>query len=261
MMMTPINGGKRLDMITKGTNFRQKSRAAGFTMIEIAICIAVVSFALVAIIGILPTGMTVQRDNREDTVLNQEGAYWLEAIKGGSRGLDDLTNYVEAITISNRLATIEIQNTPTTPFTGEMIIGLLSTPKTEIIGGQFVTNRVTARVKAMTGAAGEKGSITNENSFRYELQSEVIPYLPPFVSTNDIIPSLRHQNLAYNLHDVRLVLRWPLFERGDTWVAGSSRKYFRTSVAGGLTTHSNIVPGALAYFLRQNSFTNATPVL
>src|SRR5437868_7481710 len=72
----------------------------GFTMVEIALSIAVVAFALVAILGVLPTGMTVQKDNRDDNVINQEGRYWLEAIRSGARGIEDLTNYVESITIT-----------------------------------------------------------------------------------------------------------------------------------------------------------------
>src|ERR1043165_8783799 len=84
------------DFLSKGN---RADRA--FTMIEIALSLAVVGFALVAIIGVLPTGMTVQKDNREDTVINQEGRYWMQLIKGGALGLEDLTNYVESITISN----------------------------------------------------------------------------------------------------------------------------------------------------------------
>ncbi len=34
-------------------------RAAGFTMIEIAMSLAIIGFALVAIIGILPMGLSV----------------------------------------------------------------------------------------------------------------------------------------------------------------------------------------------------------
>src|SRR5437016_7186299 len=75
---------------------------AAFTMVEIALCLGVIAFALVAIIGVLPTGLRVQRDNREDTIINQEGLLWVEAIRSGSRGLDYLTNYVDTITISNR---------------------------------------------------------------------------------------------------------------------------------------------------------------
>src|SRR3989440_390853 len=77
-------------------------KEAAFTMVEIALCLGVIAFALVAIIGVLPTGIRVQRDNREDTVINQEGLLWVEAIRSGSRGLDYLTNYVDTITISNR---------------------------------------------------------------------------------------------------------------------------------------------------------------
>src|SRR6266511_3471916 len=71
----------------------------GFTMIEIAIALAVIAFALVAIIGVLPIGLNVQRDNRAETIINQDATYWLEAIRGGAQGLDDMVNYVESITI------------------------------------------------------------------------------------------------------------------------------------------------------------------
>src|ERR1035441_7541279 len=71
---------------------------AAFTMVEIAICLAIIGFALVAIIGVLPIGMNTQRDNREETLINQDATVFMEAIRNGSRGLDDLTNYVYAIT-------------------------------------------------------------------------------------------------------------------------------------------------------------------
>jgi type II secretory pathway pseudopilin PulG len=56
----------------------------GFTMIEIAIAIGVIGFALVAIIGILPAGMEVQKDNREDTLISQDAPYFLDAIRNGA---------------------------------------------------------------------------------------------------------------------------------------------------------------------------------
>jgi len=37
---------------------------SAFTMIEIALCIAVVAIAMVAIIGVLPAGLNVQKQNR-----------------------------------------------------------------------------------------------------------------------------------------------------------------------------------------------------
>src|SRR5438093_12376277 len=88
----------------------KKGAVAAFTMVEIAISLGVIAIALVAILGVLPTGVRVQRDNREDTILNQEGVFWVEAIRSGSKGLDDLTNYVDTITISNRLGSTNFYN-------------------------------------------------------------------------------------------------------------------------------------------------------
>ena len=42
----------------------QFRRVAAFTMVEIAICLAIIGFALVAIVGVLPSGMRVQKDNQ-----------------------------------------------------------------------------------------------------------------------------------------------------------------------------------------------------
>src|SRR5258707_4729962 len=67
---------------------------AAFTMVEVAISIAIVAFAMVAILGILPTGHQVQRENREDTIINQDANYLLESIRSGSQRLPDLSNYV-----------------------------------------------------------------------------------------------------------------------------------------------------------------------
>jgi type II secretory pathway pseudopilin PulG len=71
---------------------------AAFTLIEIAISLAIIAFALVAIIGVLPIGLNVQRDNREETVINHDATMLMDAIRSGARGFDDLTNYVMAIT-------------------------------------------------------------------------------------------------------------------------------------------------------------------
>jgi len=70
-----------------------------FTMIEIAICLAIVGFALVAIIGVLPFGIQVQADNRQDSIINHDGTYFLDAIRKGAPP-DDLRLYVERITLT-----------------------------------------------------------------------------------------------------------------------------------------------------------------
>src|SRR6478736_229755 len=62
--------------------FHRRSVLA-FTMIEIAICLAVIGFALAAIVGVLPLGMNVQRENREETIINQDASVFLNAIRNG----------------------------------------------------------------------------------------------------------------------------------------------------------------------------------
>jgi hypothetical protein len=184
-------------------------------MVEIALCIAIVAFALVAIIGVLPTGMRVQKDNREDTVINQDGTFWLEAIRSGSLGLDDLTNYVDSITIVRRGVGVSgredyiygdgrrLGNTNTFP-RGSNIIGLLTTPKYGAILHhdelRSATNLVAAYVRSLSGTAelkpdpGKKQTVSIQASakeqpvevsvkdmaFKYRLTSEIVPSYMPF---------------------------------------------------------------------------------
>src|SRR6266536_2863394 len=144
---------------------RHRAGQAAFTMVEIALCLGVIAIALVAIIGVLPTGVRVQRDNREDTIINQEGLFLLEAIRSGSRGLDYLTNYFDTITTSNVLG-VTVYTTPQLQRTvpagavfgglitnGQQIVSLLTRPKYDL-NGKF-TNHVAARVRAITGSALE----------------------------------------------------------------------------------------------------------
>lgn len=224
----------RLSISEAVENARQiPRRERAFTMVEVALSLAVMAFALVAIIGVLPTGMTVQKDNREDTVINQEGRFWIEAIKGSGRGVLDLTNYVEEITLTNRGGSgITFVNTLASPLTSQEIIALLSRIRQPVD-----TNRLTlARVKAITGPAAEKGSLTNEYSFRYQMSVDVIPALPLPASYALSNPTLNAYNqlVGYNLWDVRLVLRWPVVERGNGWYIGNNRKTFRARIAGHL---------------------------
>ena len=87
---------------------KRRQGELGFTMVEIAMAIGVIGFALVAIVGILPAGMGVQQSNREDTIISQDAPYFMDAIRNGfvlntnrfgtaNQNLDFLTNYVEKI--------------------------------------------------------------------------------------------------------------------------------------------------------------------
>jgi type II secretory pathway pseudopilin PulG len=237
-------------------------------MIEIAFSLAIIGFALVAIIGVLPIGMNVQKDNREETIINQEAIMFMDAIRNGAQGVDDLTNYVMAITndiYSYDYSTMlpkhygKFGYTPTSSDTsaqfrltnGARIVGLLSTPKYVIWpgGGGYNSNHVVAYVRSMSGPANEKfpqdNSSVQDFTFSYIMTPEVVPYWTNYVDTSwvnlnqpGLTPSesatrsnylVVANNLQANLHDVRLVFRWPLRSKGPS---GSSGQSFRTLVGG-----------------------------
>jgi type II secretory pathway pseudopilin PulG len=232
-------------------------------MVEIAICLAIIGFALVAIIGILPTGMQVQKENRQETVINQDATVFLDAIRNGAQGLDDLTNYVMGITnwvtpykssgapsgatvtniyTYNGSSRDGAQLNPPFPITnGFRIIGLLSTPKyvpsVDTNKGGFVgyySNHVEAYVRSLSGPASEKFPQTNESvqdlGFSYRLRSEVVPCWTNYYDTNWLSSST--QSLTNNLHDLRLTFRWPLLDqRGKN---GPGYQAFRTLAGGSL---------------------------
>jgi hypothetical protein len=196
----------------------------------------------VAIIGVLPSGMTVQRENREETIINQDASYLLEAIRSGSRGLDDLTNYVESITVTRGTQKTTYTNNVVNPgglqplINGLQIVALLSTPKLERLpNNNYRFNTVTAHVRAMSGGALDKGKGMADFAFRYQLTTEVMPLTntPPLVNVS-LSDAIRSVNLAQNLYDVRLLLRWPLFQKGNTWDVGRYRRTVRTLVSGEL---------------------------
>ena len=253
----------------EGQRFNASRSNRGFTMIEIALSLGILAFALIAIIGVLPLGLNVQKENREDSIINQDALYLMEAIRSGSKGLDELTNYVESITVTNVLIRSASSSAfATTNFAfamgsyvgsdvirivkwspaagaqyrltnGQQIIGLLSTPQFEIqTTGFAIVNGVTnvsttvsvnfveARMRAITGNALEAKRFGSDLAFRYLLRSEVIPF---YNGRND----LQSEILRSNLFEIRLSLRWPLFERpDDSWGVGRSKRVLRTTVAG-----------------------------
>jgi len=192
--------------------FRPGRGQSAFTLVEIALSIAIIGFALVAIIGVLPVGLNVQKENREETIIVHDANYYLNAIRSGARGLDDLTNYVESIT--NIVTVYQADNVRVAPgypeiraytyantwingsagnamdrlTNGANIVGLLSTPskqyfypddKTALYQG-FVSNYIIVYARALSGPAVEKVPQTNPNvldlGFRYRLICDVSPY-------------------------------------------------------------------------------------
>jgi len=240
-------------------------------MVEIAICIAVVAFALVAIIGVLPTGFQVQKENREDTIVNQDGTFWLEAIRSGSQGLDYLTNYVESVRVETfhpvSGPTFVQYASPRDLRTGAEIIGVLSRPKRTLAqGGVWETNLVRAQVRALSGSAAEK-TPRADLAFRYRMTVELAPFHPiPSAHTNlqlfAATPAewagrsnqfLKAVNLGANFHELRLTLEWPVYPSGGVLRVGNHRKVFRTLVGGVPLVANHLRLGPL-YWLQPSQY-------
>jgi type II secretory pathway pseudopilin PulG len=267
--------------VARNTQHATRNSLRAFTMVEIAISLAIIGFALVAIIGVLPIGMNVQKDNREETIINQDATVIMDAIRNCAQGLDDLTNYVIAITNTvfsyqyplikppTHVGTYGYTRTnssfngspmnPPFPLTnGFRIVGLLSTPKyvpwvsIRPAGSGYYSNNVVAYVRSMSGPAYEKFPQINQDvqdlAFSYRMTSEVVPYgtnyYDPSWTAADTNYAKVVNNLNANLHDVRLTFRWPLRSRGQLGLGGQA---FRTLVGGALQETNE--PG----FYRANS--------
>ncbi len=193
-------------------------------MVEIALALAVIGFALVAIIGILPAGLNVQKENREETIINQDAAIWMNALRGGSKATDYLTNYVAAIEIESTphdtAGIPDFSSTVTERFTpvsatipgyelvyGGRIVGLLSTPKyvpQQPIDGSFMSNHVTAYVRAISGNVSDKAPNQNatvrDSAFAYRLTPEIAPFISHdtrWTNYNDYLLSSRGRQGIY----------------------------------------------------------------
>ena len=241
--------------------------AAGFTMIEIAICLAIIGFALVAIIGVLPLGMHTQRDVREETIINQDATVLLEAIRTGARGADDLTNHVYQIvnfwgqydssgkpldsgsnvfnyagsTFYNTSWPLNQSNLPL--INGASIIGLMSVPEYMDVSGRalanlsgvgYYSNHITAYVRSISGLAAEQppqdNTIMVGGTFTYHVYcvNAAAASLAPAVGNN--------------LHELRLTFLWPQLPSGNL-PASPSYQTFRATVAGQLAadpTNNNL---------------------
>lgn len=227
-----------------------------FTMVEIALCLAIIGFALVAIIGVLPAGLNVQRENREDTIITQDASYLMDAIRSGSRGPDELTNQVvnlknywtvfdtsgafwvptvsdvDEYTPDTSIATSYTAPDNSLPLTNSSyVVGLLGRPKLQSVGTDLVrSNHVVVLMRAITGAATEKYPQKNNSvldlGLNYRLVVEV--HNVPVINSG----SRYHRDLRANLHEVRLKYAWPVFLPSQR--IGNGRQTFRSQASGQL---------------------------
>ena len=228
-----------------GMSNRPFALQSAFTMVEIALCLAIVGFALVAIIGVLPAGLNVQRENREETIINEEATMWMDALRAGGPNdfdananvFDSLADYVDRVVVSSQnfdqnnaplgpvVVTVAERGTPRIGDNkvaygdrGDMIVSLLTTPRVgpptpnSGAAAAYSTNYVVAYVRAFNGIAAEKPPQDNldvrDLAFNYRLVVDTTPldaYDFGPIKTNRI-----DRTLGQNLADVRLLFRWPL---------------------------------------------------
>jgi type II secretory pathway pseudopilin PulG len=178
---------------------------AAFTMIEIAIALGVIAVALVAIIGVLPAGMNVQKDNRQDTIINQDGAYLLEAIRTSAQNIPDLVSFADVVDGQPVVAGMTSSN----------VVQLMSEPN----GAHMNVFR------AITGPAVMRGQGGVPN-FRYMVISDV-------KRLNNVNPDLPWAaQLQDHTYEVRLVFFWPLAPNSTNITDTTQKHVMRTIITG-----------------------------
>jgi type II secretory pathway pseudopilin PulG len=150
------------------TERRTTGAEAAFTLTELALCIAVIGIALTAIIGVLPSGLNVQKQNREETLVAQDAQFLIETVRSGSMSIPDLIQQVDFI--HWRRTGAEAQDiyfrgpnyTETLPgrviplTASWQVTALLSTPRFEVVRRGLVTNDVTAQFRSFSSPFSEK---------------------------------------------------------------------------------------------------------
>jgi type II secretory pathway pseudopilin PulG len=184
---------------------------AGFTMAEIAIALGVIAFALIAIIGILPSGLQVQRDNREETIINQDARLLVEAIRTGGRdAASDLGAYV---------VSVDGVPAPSNGIPTSVAIQMLSDPD----------NVHVLVFSAISGGLAGRG---HDLGFRYQVRNGVMNSW----NTNEMgggnFPNeFTGTRLSNQVHEVRLRFAWPMKPDG-TLGSELNRYVARTLISG-----------------------------
>ena len=207
-----------------GTPGLARRRTAAFTMIEVALSLAIVAFAMVAIIGVMPAGLNVQRENREDTIISQDAALLLESIRSGYA-----SSNVTAIGAGLLAITGSAVPPAGTNYSPLDIIKRLSIPRWDTTSA---TNVVRAHFRALSGNLADAASGSSAVAFSYVVTSEVNNY------SGD--PNYPAQNyyLTNNLYEVKLTFQWPVYEAAaGTFPTrfGNGRMVVRTLISGQLT--------------------------
>lgn len=200
-----------------------------FTLVEIVLSLAIVAVALVAIIGVLPLGLNVDRSNREDSIINQEATLWMEALRGGSEYM--ALPPVDYMVLTENGVVVDgfevVDPAPTN------VLKLVSTISDTVVPNVLNQNQgnppaatrlAHVRARAVNGNLSELQGDTNF-AFGYQLEVEVSPHY-----TGPGSPYLNVFN-TNQLYDVRLEFNWPLVPPDDRIQTDFARsKTFRSIV-------------------------------
>jgi prepilin-type N-terminal cleavage/methylation domain-containing protein len=194
-------------------------RRAGFTLLEIAISLAIIGFALVAVIGVLPNGLAVQQENREKTIVNEDARFLLEAIREGDQALWTVTEHLDGVVrvgitpkgflVTNLTvipnnngipqsevesdlgATPAVVTYPAVTNRALLSMALLSSPRgADSDGSGLPLYRTVALMRSFSGGLLEQATDqapgqASDLSFRYLLTVEVVPF-SGFFAASDI---------------------------------------------------------------------------
>lgn len=219
-----------------------------FTMVEVAMSLAIVAFALVAIMGVLPMGLNVQRENREETIISQDGSYLLEAIRQGALSTN-LTILSQNLTHFELLSRDKVNQPAVQYNTSTNLPGFQMTPMGLILQMSRprdlngVTNSFRMRFRSFSGNMTALLASATNDAFQYEVTTDIQPIsMTPASITNLPIAS---QLSRGHLYSVKLTYRWPVLPNNTL---GLKSKVFSTQIQGYLqptiydTSINNIRP-------------------
>jgi type II secretory pathway pseudopilin PulG len=199
-----------------------------FTLIEIALSIAIVAFALVAIIGVMPAGLNVQRENREEAIVNGDAKVIIEAIKAGNLNSPVIASRVDWVAIYSNGITI-FTNVPPFPNGAVDVIGVMTTPGSNVVN--------VARVRGLSGSLGDVAGTAQDLTFAYLLSTQITPFNPN--------ASFLAAYQSTNLWELRATMQWPAYPNGTV---GNGRQSFRVMIAGQMITNGTYLTFNPSYF-------------
>jgi type II secretory pathway pseudopilin PulG len=192
---------------------------AAFTMVEIAISIGVIAIALIAIIGVLPTGLQINRDNREETIINHDARVLVQAIRSGGRDrTSDIGDFVLSVTPADNSG-------PTTNYGPGNYLGT-----TNLI--RLLTESEKSYNIVFASISGAVALRESDMAFRYQVRNLV---------TNSL--DFEGTALADQAYEVRLRFAWPVLPNGN--VASEANTYVARTLVTGI--HANGVLYAQEY--------------